>query len=239
MEAETKVVEQEIEEGLKLKEEEAAIKEEFGKDISLEPVRVEEWSENFEVTRPYWDAVFHPDDEVVEGFKGRYFQIRLKDADKNVKLLFGPGEYFMDKSDFRDNYGSTIGAFVTEALHAIRKADQGKIKLFVQGSADIVGQQTFRGNLDSRFLYEQITVLPQNPGQDSFSGTAINKSISEKSFRNTDLPDLRGNFLKEMISIYSKKLDPVLLEGAVKEVANKGDRNAVIYLFIPDELVSE
>lgn len=243
LEAETKEVEKQIEEEAEkaeeLAQEEEAIKETFGKEMELEPVTVEEWSESFEVSRPYWDAVFHPDDEVVEGYKGRYFQVRLKDAEKNVKLLFGPGEYFMDKSDFRDNYGSTIGAFVTEALHSLKKADKGKVKLFVQGSADIVGQNTFKGNLDNRFMYSEVKVLPQKEGSDSFESTPANKSIPATSFRNTDLPDLRGNFLKEMISIYSKKLDPILLEGKVKEVANKGDRNAVIYLFIPEELVEE
>jgi hypothetical protein len=42
-----------------------------------------------------------------------------------------------------------------------------------------------------------------------------------------------------MISIYSKKLDPILLEGAVKQKENKEDRNAVIYLFIPEALVDK
>ena len=100
-ELETKEVEQEIEETTQkveeLKEEEKAIKEEFGKDVTLQPVQLEEWAESFEVKRPYWEAVFHPDDEVVEGYKGRYFEVKLKDADKNVKLQFAPGEYFMDK----------------------------------------------------------------------------------------------------------------------------------------------
>ena len=232
LEEETKKVEE-------LKNEEEAIKEEFGQDVELEPVTAEEWVEDFEVKRQYWDAVFHPDDEVVEGYKGRYFKISLKDAEKNVKLLFGPGEYFMKKSDFRDNYGSVIGAFVTEALHSLKKSEKGMVKLFVQGSADIVGQNTFRGKLDSKYFYDEVTVLPQNPETDGFSGTPALKSISKQSFTNTELPDLRGNFLKEMISIYSKKLEPILLEGSVKEAANKGDRNAVIYLFIPEELVTK
>ena len=156
LEQETEAVEKEIEEEVKQAEElvqaEEEIKEEFGNEVKLEPVTAEEWAESFEVERPYWEAVFHPDDEVVEGYKGRYFEVRLKDANQNVKLLFGPGEYFKSKSEFRKSYGSTIGSFVTEALHAMKKVDQGKVQLFIQGSADIAGHKTFSGKLDERFF---------------------------------------------------------------------------------------
>lgn len=235
----TKELEQETNEIEELIEEEQAINEEYGSDIALDPVPVEEWAESFEVERPYWDAVFHPDDEVVEGYKGRYFEIQLKDANQNVKLLFGPGEYFMGKSDFRKNYGKTIGAFVTEALHAMKKTDRDKVVLFIQGSADIVGQNTFSGNLDKIYFYDNISLLPQNADNEQFSGAPKDVKVPERNFRNDDLPNLRGQFLKEMIAVYSKKLDPVLLEGAVKDFASEGERNAIIYLFIPETLVSE
>ncbi|MEM6770739.1 MAG: hypothetical protein AAF597_09170 [Bacteroidota bacterium] len=42
-----------------------------------------------------------------------------------------------------------------------------------------------------------------------------------------------------MITIYSKKLDPILLEGSVKKQVDKLDRNAVIYLFLPESLLPE
>ncbi|MEM9819673.1 MAG: hypothetical protein AAF985_01320 [Bacteroidota bacterium] len=243
LQEETQTVEEEIDEHtekeVELQEEAKSIEEEFGKKIELETVPVETWVESFEIKRPYWEAVFHPDDEVVKGYKGRYFQVQLKDADKNVKLLFGPGEYYMDKADFRDNYGSTIGAFVTETLNAMKKSDRSKIQLFVQGSADIVGQQTFRGKLDQNYYYEAVTVLPVDGEGEGFLSDPSTLEIPVKGFRNTDLPNLRGNFLREMIGIYSKKLQPVLLEGQVKDVANKDDRNAVIYLFIPETLVEE
>lgn len=239
LEEETKEVEKEIEEQAELKEEEVKLKEEYGTDVKLEPVTTKEWVEDFEVEREYWDAVFHPDDEVVEGYKGRYFQVKLKDAEKNVKLLFGPGEYYMDKSDFRDNYGSTIGAFVKESLHALKKSDRDKILVFIQGSADIAGHKTFRGNLDKKYFYDEVTVLPHDEDEDHFSNTSADKEIPEKGFKNTDLPNLRGQYLKEMIRIYSKKIDPILLEGKVKKENDEEERNAVIYLFIPDELVEE
>ncbi|MEM6316903.1 MAG: hypothetical protein AAF960_04495 [Bacteroidota bacterium] len=220
-----------------LKAEQEAIKEEFGKALNLQPVPLEEWVESFEVKRPYWEAVFHPDDEVVEGFVGKYFQVQLKDADKNVKVLFQPGAYFMDKSNFRDSYGSTIGAFVVETLHAMKKNEAEQVKVFVQGSADIAGHKTFKGQLDERYPYERLEVLPKNKGKDSFANQAQTKSVASKYFTNDDLPDLRGHFLKEMITIYSKKLKPILLEGSVKTVREEGERNAVIYLFIPEKLL--
>ena len=172
----------------------------------------------------------------MEGQKGRYFEVKLKDANKNVKLLFKAGEYYMSKTDFRKRYGSTIGSFVTEALHAMKKSDQQKVKLFIQGSADIVGQNTFSGNLDDQYFFEDISVLPQK-GEERFANAPIEKEIPDKNFRNQHLPDLRGQYLSEMIRVYSKKFDPIVLEGAVKDFKDEEERNAIIYLFIPEELV--
>jgi ABC-type transporter Mla subunit MlaD len=244
LEEQTQELEKEIGEQVQqeeeLKQEEETLKEEYGTDVKLEPVTVEEWAESFEVERPYWEATFHPDDEVVEGQKGRYFEVKLKDADKNVKLLFGPGEYCMSKTEFRKKYGSTIGSFVAEALHAMKKADQSKVKLFIQGSADIAGHTTFSGKLDEQFFYENISVLPQRKDDNErFESAPIEKEIPDRNFRNDHLPDLRGQYLKEMIKVYSKKFEPVVLEGIVKDFKDEGERNAIIYLFIPEELVSE
>ena len=235
IEEEAQKVEQEAE---KLIKEEEAIKKEYGTEVKLEPVTVEEWSESFEIKRPYWDAVFHPDDEVVEGFKGRYFEVRLKDAEKDVKLLFGPGEYSKSKSDFRKTYGSTIGAFVTEALHTMKETDQDQVKLFIQGSADIAGHKTFSGRQNDDFLYNEINVLPQKGSDDSFAGQPVIKTVPKRNFRNEHLPDLRAQYLKQMISVYSKKFDPIILEGAVKTFQDKEERNAIIYLFIPDAVLT-
>lgn len=237
-EVEDKVREQ-IKKAEELKQKELAIKEEYGSEVKLDPVTVEEWSESFEVERPYWEAVFHPDDEVVEGQKGRYFEVKLKDANKNVKLLFGPGEYCMSKSDFRNKYGSTIGSFVTEALHSMKDSNQDKVKIFIQGSADNVGHKTFSGKLDQQFFYENISVLPQKDDPEKFASTPLSKEIPQTSFKNIHLPDLRAQYLKEMIKVYSKKFDPVVLEGVVKDIKDEGERNAIIYLYIPEELLIE
>ncbi|RMF30252.1 MAG: hypothetical protein D6765_03380 [Bacteroidetes bacterium] len=241
LEGSTREVAQKIEDDLRVEEEvaqeEQTIQQEFGREVDLEPVKPQEWADGFEVKRPYWDAVFHPDDEVVEGYRGRYFQIRLKDADKTVKLLFGPGEYFMSKADFRDRYGSVIGAFVTEALAALKADERQALKLFLKGSADISGQNTFRGRLDKHFLYSEITVLPYEEETDSYRAEPQTRTIDPQGFTNADLPNLRGQFLKEMVSVYSRNLKPILLEGSVTKVQNTEDRNAVIFLFIPEELV--
>ncbi|MDF1698615.1 MAG: hypothetical protein P1U56_22375, partial [Saprospiraceae bacterium] len=228
-----------VEKAEELKTEQETLSREYGTDVNLEPVSVEEWSESFEIERPYWEAVFHPDDEVVEGQIGRYFEVKLKDADQNVKLLFGPGEYCMSKSDFRKKYGSTIGSFVTEALHSMKTNNQEKVKLFIQGSADIVGQETFSGKLDKQFYYKDIAVLPQKDDPERFSNTTESKIIPEKNFRNTHLPDLRAQYLKEMIKAYSRKFDPVVLEGVVKDIKDEEERNAIIYLYLPTEILQE
>lgn len=196
LETETEAVAEEVEQieeqQAEVEQEEEAIREQFGQDVELEPVSVEEYAESFEIERPYWEATFHPDDEVVEGYKGRYFQVQLRDADKSIKLLFRPGEYRMGKGDFRDNYGSVIGAFVTEALVAIRKSDREGVKLFVQGSADISGASSFRGNLEESFYYDELEMLPKK-GSENFAGESVAKNVPERGFTNDDLPNLRCN----------------------------------------------
>ena len=219
-----------------LRREEEAIRQDLGEDVRLEPVTLEQYAESFEIERPYWEATFHPDDEVVEGYRGRYFQVQLRDADQAVKLLFGPGEYFMSKTDFRDQYGSVIGAFVTEALAAIKKSDRAGVKLFVQGSADISGAGSFRGDLDESFYYDEVTLLPLR-GSENFGGDQQSRTVPERGFTNDDLPNLRGRYMQEMIGFYSKKLQPILLEGSVKEKVDREDRNATIYLFLPEALL--
>ena len=239
----TKEVEKEIEadtqKAEELKLEEDAIKEQYGQEVKLDSVTVEEWSESFEVERPYWDAVFHPDDELVDGFKGRYFEVSLKDADKNIKVLFPIGKYFMDKKSFRKSYGRTMGTFVTEALHHFKKGDADKVKLFIQGSADIVGSETFRGKLEEGYMYNEVPVLPQKEDKETFSNQFVNKDIPETDFRNHDLPNLRAMYLKEMIAAYTKQFDPILLEGVVTSFEDKEERNAIIYLFFPEALLTE
>ena len=238
---ETEEVEKQIDKDVRkmeeLKQQEEALKEEYGQAITLQPVPIETWAESVEVDRTYWQAEFHPDNEVVEGFKRRWFEVSLKDADKKVKLLFGPGEYFLTANDFRNSYGSTIGTFVTEALHSLDQPDQEKVKLFIQGSADISGHNTFSGKLEDSFFYDEIEVFPIVTNQERFSPIPLEKLIPEDDFRNDHLPDLRAAFLKEMFMRYSNKFEPIILEGAVKKFEGKEERNATIYLFFPEALL--
>lgn len=221
-----------------LRAEEERLKKEFGETVKLEPVAVEEWKEGFQVERTYWDAVYHPDKELVKGFKGRYFEISLKDANKNVKVLFDVGKYYMDKKDFRKKYGRTMGTFVAEAMHHFKKGAEGQVKVFIQGSADNLGNNSFKGKMDERYQFTEVKVLPQNSDGETFSGQPTVKLIPPSSFRNNHLPDLRGQYLKNMIAQYTEKFNPILLEGTVTSNQGEEERNAVIYLFFPDELLS-
>lgn len=220
-----------------LKEEEKVLKEEFGEDLVLQPVSAEEWKEADQVERPYWEATVHPDNELVRGFKGKYFEINLKDAEKNAKVLFNSGRYFIDQDVFLTNYGATLGSFVNEALYYIKKSDEGKIKLFIQGSADIAGHETFRGKLDPDYNYEELMLLPLDEDKEHFLGESETVEVSATSFRNDDLPNLRARYLKEILGAYSSKFDPIMLEGTVQESEGKEDRNATIYLFFPEDIL--
>ena len=90
-----------------------------------------------------------------------------------------------------------------------------------------------------QFLFEEITVLPQKGGEDNFAGEAVTKRIPKRNFRNEHLPDLRASYLAEMIQVYSKKFDPIILEGEVKSFKGEDERNAIIYLFIPETILAD
>lgn len=227
---------EESQRAIKLKEEESALQGEFGDDVKVKPVTTKEWSDNFTVERPYWEASYHPDKEMVEGYRGRYFEVNLKDATKNTTILFPIGKYFMDKKSFRKQYGATIGSFVIEALFHLKNNEAGKVKLFIQGSADAVGSNSFRGQLDGSYLYENIAVLPTN-GSERFKSEPITVSVPQTNFVNSDLPNLRAQYLKEMITAYTEKFDPILLQGSVTTTQDAKQRNAIIYLFLPEEVL--
>ena len=241
LEKETAAADQEIRENTlltkQLKQEEEVLKKEFGEKVALQAVPMEDWKESTQVERPYWEATAQADGELVRGFKGKYFEISLKDAEKNAKVLFAPGRYSLDKKVFRDNYGATLGSFVNEALLYLKQGDEGQVKLFIQGSADIAGQNTFQGRLDPDYPFEEITILPLDPDKQHFLSEPQTLTIPAKNFRNDDLPNLRAQYLKEIISAYTGKLAPMVLEGIVKDFEDKGERNAAIYLFFPEEML--
>ena len=83
-----------------------------------------------------------------------------------------------------------------------------------------------------------MNVLPSTGGE-RFESEAVERSVPASNFKNSDLPNLRAQFLKELISVYTDKFDPILLEGIVVDAENEKERNAIIYLFIPEDLLTE
>ncbi|MEN0047720.1 MAG: hypothetical protein AAF806_11730 [Bacteroidota bacterium] len=237
IEALEKIVIEEEEKIQVLEEKENTLQQEFGDDLRLEPIPLEAWSESNTIERPYWEANLNPDKEMVEGYKGRYFELSLKNADKNAIILFPVGRYYIDKKTFRKKYGVTIGSFVAEALYYLSNNEAAQVRLFIQGSADIVGSETFRGKMNGRYLYETVELLPSNDKR-GFSNQIVSKEIPRTNFMNSDLPNLRAQYLKEIMSLYTDKFDPTLLEGIVTETEDEKKRNTSIYLFFPDDLLN-
>lgn len=44
----------------------------------------------------------------------------------------------------------------------LKKSDESKVKVFIQGSADITGQNSFSGKLNEQYPFDKISVLPPN-----------------------------------------------------------------------------
>ncbi|MEM9887952.1 MAG: hypothetical protein AAF849_18805, partial [Bacteroidota bacterium] len=220
-----------------LQKEEEKMQEMFAdKSLKIEPVPLEEWSEETEVARDAWETTLQEEEELVEGLKGRYYEVKLKRADEVVAILFPVGRYYMNMDAFNQDYGAAIGTFIYEATYHL---DEGKrVKLFIQGSADATGDETFKGNLNSEYLFNEIDVLPKK--SEGFENELETKDIPRSGFTNSDLPNLRAKYLKEIISFRSfDKLDAVLLDGVVTDTEDEKERNATLYLFISDEVLGK
>lgn len=173
---------------------------------------------------------------LVDGLpKGKYFIIDIKNPRADEIIYFEAGEYII--SNFDSKFRDGLINFAQEVLDIVEgKTDY---KIFVQGSADIAGHESFIGEQKMGFLYETVYYLPMNksiPNTISFYNKADTQSIPTK-FKNTHLPNLRGRFIKESFhnTFDTEYNEPVILEGEVTSIINDKDRNAVLLLYLSDD----
>lgn len=181
----------------------------------------------------YYEVKKIPNPEIIEDIKGDYFVVDLKIAQRNEKVLFSSGEYVIE--DLNEEFVNALGKFMDEVYN---KLDKGvECRLYVKGSADIAGQETFKKSIDNRFGAEEgfttIEYLKAIEGSKSlFSQTKQLQSIGSE-YTNTDLPNLRGKFIQFKITQNYKNIRPTILQGSVE--GTKPDeklRNAYLFLYV-------
>lgn len=189
--------------------------------------------------------VEHP--EIVRGYRGKYFLVHLKHAISKRRLEFPAGRYYLD--DFAD-YKDALGEFGQKVIRTI-DAGEGKFayRVFVKGQADLLGNETFRANFASDFRFNEVCFFPAYQNSSTFSPETLCESISEP-ITNADLPNLRAKFLHDRIGTYLNELfapfitgkgalaqlasGPTILDGNVSLQISDQDRNAILFLFLPE-----
>ena len=148
-------------------------------------------------------------------------------------LFFEPGKYWVD--NFSRDFSEALADFAIEARNY-----HPEYEIFVKGSAD---EPPFLGTMNGNYRFSQVNYFLRN-GTDSeclFRKERGVRQFQSLKYDNNDLPFLRAAFLKLKLETDYRdelKVSPQILEGWVTDRHSTSDRNAVIYLYIPNENIT-
>ena len=176
-------------------------------------------------------------DDIVDQHSGTYFRIDFTDIYAKEVIYFNTGKYVID--DF-DKYNKALEEFqvkVNEKLNTSSFHDDYRI--FVKGKADLLGNETFRAPLDSRYAFREICYLPKYRGTEYlFSKEEICPPVPD-IIANKDLPNLRANFLKEKFNARDLNWSAQILDGSVVDVISENERNGTILLYLSKNILGD
>jgi hypothetical protein len=160
--------------------------------------------------------------EFVAGRPGRYYLIELKGQKSGQRFTFDSGKYTFQSS--RNDYKASFNTFASDVLRQLE--GQTKFDLFVRGSADA---QAYSGQLEPGFEYRKISYLPSARGKylGNLATVAVNSAV-----RNSDLPNLRGEYLRGFLSELYPTKPAIILEGNVTKKDNPAARYTELILFV-------
>lgn len=196
---------------------------------------IDRYSFPFESSGAQYYLSYLEDNEIVENNQGVYFRVSLTNSTYSHSLNFGNGKYIIKDID---RYKS---AFIEFADNVLKHIDKDSLnargyKIFVKGSADALGANSFRSSQVKPHVYDNVCYLPKANSENQFSGPLVCRDIPE-NFSNSHLPNLRGRYIIDLFSLYLNQYEiPIQLEGNVTYDISKGDRNAIIYLYLPNDL---
>jgi hypothetical protein len=167
------------------------------------------------------DAAGEP--EIVAGRKGRYYVVELKNAKSGDRFTFDSGKYTFQSS--RNAYKASFNAFAADVLKQLEGHTQ--FELFVRGSADA---QAYQGQLETGFEYRKVSYLP-SVGRGKYLGNIASVPVPA-IVKNSDLPNLRGEYLRQFLGELYPTKPATLLEGQVTKKDNPAARNTELILFV-------
>ena len=160
--------------------------------------------------------------ELVDGRKGRYYLVELKNPKTGDRFTFDSGKYTFQSS--RGAYKTSFNAFAADVLKQLE--GQTKFDLFVRGNADA---QSYSGQLEPGFEYRKISYLPSSRGK--YLANLATANVPQ-TVKNTDLPNLRGEYLRGFLAELFPVSKATLLEGSVTKKDNPAARNTELILFV-------
>jgi hypothetical protein len=160
--------------------------------------------------------------ELINGHKGQYYLVELKNPKTGQRFTFDSGKYTFQSS--RAAYKSSFNTFAADVLKQVE--GQANFDLFVRGSADA---QAYSGQLEPGFEYRKISYLPSSRGKYLSNLASLNVS---QTVKNTDLPNLRGEYLRNFLIELFPSAPATLLEGSVTKKDNPSARNTELVLFV-------
>lgn len=173
-----------------------------------------------------------PTKEKVQGDKGCYYLIDLKDAKQPPEIiLFDAGKYTKEELD-----RVTLNSLekINKEIFYKLKSNNISYKVFVIGSADIAGDS--KPYIDELIEKDSLEIkfLIKNPNNSEQYLNEYETKIIPKKYANKHLPNLRAAYIQEKLKnldIYSE-----ILNGEVTKKVNEKERNAAIILYLSEEV---
>jgi hypothetical protein len=176
------------------------------------------------VKTDHYDVEPYPARELVGGRQGKYYVVDMKNAANGIRYFFDGGKYVLrtGSAEFRTSLNTFIGDILGKMEGNVR------YDLFVRGSAD---NKPYEGRMDPAHAYRQISYLRQS-GLERYAGLAGETTIEGGIVRNTDLPNLRAAFMRDLVASTYPVKTPIILEGSVTPKASDRDRSVELILFV-------
>lgn len=172
--------------------------------------------------------------EIVKGERGKYFYINLYQSDYEKILTFPSGGYVINDIN---KYENALAEFGENIIKILQKSQfrQG-YKIYIKGSADILGNQTFKTVFNNLFRYNRVCYYPHYKQSSSLFVTKEMCVNIIEPITNDELPNLRAAFIQEKFeNFYAPSIEkPKILEGTVTLDISEVDRNVVLLLFLPE-----
>ena len=160
--------------------------------------------------------------ELVAGRRGTYYSVELTNAKSGERFIFDSGKYTFQSN--RAAYKASFNSFAGDVLKVLD--GKAKVDLFVRGSADA---QPYTGALEPGFEFKKVSYLPSSRGK-YLAGPAV--MPVDSVVKNTDLPNLRGEYLRAFLSQLYPSAPATILEGQVRKKESAAARNTELILFV-------